>query len=129
MRRALLLVAGCGRLAFDPRSDAGGDARQPDAPPDAPCVWSPFATPAALPGPIQSPADDWCPTPTIGGLQIFMHSYRAGSFGQLFFATRASTSDAFGAASNVTELTTGTSQQFDPTLTGDGLRIIYADSQ
>jgi hypothetical protein len=134
VRRALLLLAACGRFGFGPHGDAAGDVlgdtgKQPDTPPDAPCVWSAFSTPTALPPAVQSAADDWCPTPTADGLQLFMHTYRAGSFAELFVASRSSTTAAFGAATNVAELTTGTSQQFNPTLTGDGLHIIYADDK
>jgi hypothetical protein len=124
-----LVVSACGRLAFEPHGDAlvadSDSATGVDAP--IACTWSAFSTPAALPGPVQSPVDDWCPTPTVGGLQIFMHTYRASTHGQLFSATRTATNLPFGMATNVAELTTGTSQQFDPTLTGDGLDIIYSD--
>jgi Tol biopolymer transport system component len=133
VRGALLLLAACGRFGFGPQGDAAGDTagdgKQPDAPPDAPCAWSAFSTPTALPPAVQSAVDDWCPTPTADGLQLFMHTYRGGSFAQLWFAKRTSTTSAFGGAAQVTELTTGTSQQFNPTLTGDGLHLIYSDDK
>ena len=124
-----MIAAGCGRVAFDPHGDAGS-AGSADAARDAapPCTWTAFSAPARLPGPIQSAIDDWLPTPTDGGLEMFMHTYRAGTLAEIWAASRPATNVDFGAASQVSELTTGTSQQFDPTLTGDALRIIYADN-
>jgi hypothetical protein len=118
-----LVLAGCGRIAFDARGDASVDAA------GACTAWTPFSTPAALPGPIQSPIDDWDPTPSMGELLLYFHSYRGGVNAALYFASRAATTDAFSAATIVTELTTGTSQQFAPTLTGDALDIVYCDDQ
>ncbi|MDB4953559.1 MAG: outer membrane protein OmpA family [Myxococcales bacterium] len=121
MRLAICLVcAGCGRVGFD-TSDA-------PAAPDAHCTWSAFSTPAALPGPVQSGADDWSPSPTAGGTQIYFYTYRTTAFGKIYRAVRASVADPFGVATPVTELDNPTSDQFSPTATSDNLLLIYADA-
>ncbi|HUJ61778.1 MAG TPA: hypothetical protein VLX92_24910 [Kofleriaceae bacterium] len=119
---ALVLAAGCGRLGFDPHAgDARGDAPAGDA---VVCTWS---TPIALPGPIQSTDDDWAPTPTRGGLQLYFFSFRTGGVGgaDLWYATRQSVTAEFGAAADVTQLDT-TDDERSPTLTDDGLDILFA---
>jgi len=116
----LVVAAGCGRIDFDLRSDGGT--------PDAPCTWSAFSAPAPLPGPVQSPIDDWIPTPTAGGLQLFMHTYRSMPRADIWTASRSSTTATWSAASEVLELVSP-GQLFSPTLTDDGLRMILADSR
>lgn len=116
----LLLLAGCGRLAFETRVDAS-------AADTAACTWTAFSSPSALPGAIQSAVDDWSPTPSDGGLLMYMHTYRASARAQIWVASRAAITDTFPAPKEVTELANG-AQQFNPTLTADALRIVYGDS-
>ena len=125
MRAWLLVVAGCGRVGFD--ALAAGDAA-PDAAPDASCQLGRFSPPTALPGPIQSQVDDWIPTPTVGETQIYFHAYRGTQVAELWFATRASTDVPFDPATNLTATNEPGVQQFSPTLTDDGLVLIYARS-
>ena len=119
-----LAVAGCGHIGFAPHAVAdGGGGPRDGASVDAACTWSPWSIPTVLPGPINSPADDWTPTPTRGGLELFFYSYRGGG-ADIYHATRASIADAFGAASAVTELST-TSEDRATTLSADALDIIF----
>ena len=116
VRVALLVAAGCGRLAFDQRAaDAslgdGADARA--------CTWSAFSAPLQLPAIVQSGADDWFPTPSLGSLLFY--SYRGTSYGQIFEAAR----DPLGTPAIHGELSQGTFDIKWPTLTNDGLTIIY----
>jgi WD40-like Beta Propeller Repeat len=113
-------AAGCGRFWFDPVPD-GPDAVQCTA-------WSPFSAPVVLPGPVLSAVDDWTPSPTRGELEIYFHSYRDSVEAQLYRGTRQQISDPFGAATLVVETDTASGQQFSPTLTADGLLLVYADS-
>src|SRR5262245_29431117 len=99
-----------------------------DAAPDAACVWGTFSAPVALPGPVQSAVDDWIPTPTVGETQVFFHGYRGTQLAELWFATRASTSVPFDAATNLAATNSAGVQQFAPTLTDDGLVLIYGNS-
>src|SRR5262249_23496147 len=87
-----------------------------------------FGTPVALPGPVQSAVDDWCPAPTVGETQVFFHAYRGTALAKLWFATRASTTVPFDAAMSLTATDNPMRQEFAPTLTDDGLVLIYAES-
>ncbi|MGE5186348.1 MAG: hypothetical protein ACM31C_30040 [Acidobacteriota bacterium] len=115
----LVLVA-CGRVGFDSRPrDAASDA--------APCTWSALSAPQKLPAVVQSTDDDWTPTPTRGGLDLYFYSYRPGGVGgaDLWHAQRATLADSFAAPAPVSELDT-TSNEGTPTLTADGLVILFA---
>jgi len=112
-------LAGCGRLDF------GAIEVAHDATADA-CTLGAFSTPTLLPGPVQSPADDWYPTPTLGETQLYFHSYRTGSLGaDLWYATRADPASPFGTPIRIVELAT-TDNENQPTLTEDALDLIYA---
>ena len=100
------LICGCGRVGFDA-------ARVSDAQPDtsafdAGCTWTPFSAPVLIPGPVQSPSDDWFPTPARGELELYFYSY-IGAVGdaEVVRATRPDTASAFSVASRVTELASG----------------------
>jgi len=119
MRVALVAcaLAGCGRFDFDTAArDATADA----------CTLGAFTPPTELPGPIQSPDDDWYPTPTLGETQLYFHSYRTGSLGaDLWYATRADIASPFDTPIRIVELAT-TDDENMPTLTEDALDLIYA---
>jgi Tol biopolymer transport system component len=115
----LLALAACGRLHFDALGDGA-------APPDAaPCTtWSPFSAPVALPGPVNSPADDWAPTPAAGELELYFYSFRASSHANLFRATRTTLAEQFDAGTALAELDNNANAG-TPTVTADDLDIIY----
>ena len=110
----VLALAGCGRIAFDLVPPTDGTA----------CTWTAFSTPTALPGPVQSTEDDWAPTPTLGGLELFFYSYSNTTNAEIYDATRPSLADAFGAPVAVTELNT-TDDAGGTTLTDDADDIIF----
>lgn len=125
---AWVAVLGCGRLDFDARS-ASGDATTSDAQhfDVAPACtnFGPFAPPAMLA--VQTPNDDWMATPTRGGLELFW--YMCDTSGcHLMHASRASLADPFGAPAQLTELAVG-SNQVAPSLTADGLMIVFASDR
>jgi len=108
-----LVLGACGRIAFDP------------APPPDACTFGAFSPPARLAGPIQSTQDDWGPTPTRGGLELFFYSFRTGSVaGDLYHATRPSLDADFSAALRVDELASDVDDG-SPTLTDDGLVLAF----
>lgn len=107
-----LALAACGRVGFDARQDAA-------APPDAACTWSAFSAPQKLPAVVQSAADDWFPTPTLG--ELYFYSYPTGH-AEIYHAP----SNPYGAAAEVVALEQGTNDVKWPTLTGDALVIVYA---
>lgn len=119
---AWLALPACGRFDFAPRAAAA------DAPAaDAPCTWGPFATPVALVGDgLQSGADDWAPTPTLGGLGLYFYSYREGASPKIFHAERSSTTAPFDPPIYAMDLAVGTgSGQRASTLTADALDILF----
>jgi hypothetical protein len=111
------LLAGCGRLAFDPAPAVG------DATPTA-CSWGPFAAPVELSGPLQTSGDDWFPTPTADELELFYYDFVGGNGdSEIVRATRASTTDLFSPPVVVTELNSAVLDSA-PTITDDKLDII-----
>ena len=120
MRRAVVLLAvctgGCGRLGFEAAADA---TRDPDA-----AVFGPWSAAQPLTA-LNTPEDDSDPELRADGLELFFHSSRSGNY-DLYAARRASTSDAFAAPTPVAELNTA-ADELGPTLTGDGLTILFGD--
>jgi hypothetical protein len=108
----VIALAGCGRIAFD------------DLAPDSACTWTAFSTPAPLPGPVQSAQDDWEPTPTLGGLELYFYSFRNGSNADIYVATRPSLAGAFNAPVAETELNT-IADEGSTTLTDDADDVIF----
>jgi len=113
---ALLVLAACGRIGFD------GIAV--DSAPDAGCTFGPFSSPTLLPAVLQSTDDDWAATPTLGGSDIYMFSFRVGSAGgsDIWHATQAN--GTFGMPVRVAELDT-TGNETAMTLTDDALDIVF----
>lgn len=115
---ALIVLAGCGRLSFDP---AVTDASTSN---DGSCAWGPFSAPTVLPGPVQSTADDWFPTPTADELELYFYRFTGASGdGEVVRATRATRNDPFSAANPVTELNT-TSEEGSVAISDDGLYLV-----
>ncbi|HEX3760869.1 MAG TPA: hypothetical protein VHW23_19360 [Kofleriaceae bacterium] len=81
------------------------------------------------PGQVNGSSDDWGPAPSVGETQVFFNSYRSGPAAKLWFSTRAAKTDPFGAAAPVTPTDVQGAEQICPTLTEDGLELIYADNQ
>ena len=110
-----VLLIGCGRIGFDPHSS--------DAPPA--CTLGDFGAPVRLAGPVNSSSDDWNGTPARGGLDLFMHSFRAGGQAAApWEARRASTSDPFDTPVLIAELDTA-GMDAEPTPTEDGLTLVF----
>lgn len=140
----VVAIAGCGRIAFDPLSspgdassaDASNDAPASDAGVDAPMVPPDAASDAApLPdapfGPpvlvteLSSPAFDDDPTLTDDQLEIFFASNRVGGrSGDLWTATRPSTSDPWNAPIPIEALNTTTNDAC-PSISPDGLTLFF----
>jgi hypothetical protein len=124
---AAVLASACGRIAFDAAAVDAQDGDGADA--DAACAWGPFGAPVRLLGPVLAVGtDDWFPTPTRGELEIFFHSYRAGSLdAALWHATRTTTADLFGTPVRIVELDEAGGDSM-PTLSEDGLVLVFARS-
>lgn len=109
----LLALGGCGRIDFDPASDAA-------------CAFGPFSAPVLAPGPIQTSGADWYPTPTADGLALYFYNFNilSGDF-YIVAATRANTTDEFSAQRDLPELDTAMDEKA-PTLTADERSIVFA---
>src|SRR5688500_14371148 len=118
MRVGLVLLVGCGRIAFDARSDTATG----DTPLGA---WSP-----PMPVTFNSALGDDDPSLTADQLQIFFASSRLGGVGgeDIWFATRNDVSEPFGTPVNVTELN---SDEFEatPKLSLGGLTLYFASQR
>lgn len=116
----LLAVTGCGRVAFD--DVIVGDAAV------SPCFGEAFgaAQPVAN---VNTLVDDWSGAPTLGGAQLFLHSDRPSALGGTnIFVAEGTEPDAYGVPVLVAEVST-MRDEFEPTLSADGLDMILASDQ
>lgn len=112
-----LVLAGCGRVGFD---TYGGTA---DA---TSCTGATFGPPVRLAGPVQTPVDDWFPTPALGQTVLFLHTFGGSAQGAaLWFAVRPDRSSEFGPPTLVSELDTANDEK-SPSVTEDGLELVFA---
>ena len=124
---AILAATGCGRLEFDRRDGAPDDAPPAaDARPPLCLAWGPFSAPARLAGPINTLTDEWEPAPLPGGTVLYYEAY-LGTL-DLLVATRPDTTADFAAGNVITELSTANFDERSPTLTDDGLILLYASN-
>lgn len=124
----LLLAASCGRIQFDARNDAAGDAAAVDATPSC-STWSAFSAPAHIVE-LGSTSDDWDPSLTADGLLVMFYSQRADTLGafDLYEASRPSLTQPFGAAVHRPELC---SASFDaaPHISPAGTTVVFASQR
>lgn len=114
MRLAILAaITGCGRTGFDAVSDGA------IVHPDAACHWS---TPQKLPAIVQSSEDDWYPTPTLAGAEVFFYSYRTNPASAFIYHVPT---NPYGPPIEHTELEAASPQQKFPALPDDALEIFY----
>lgn len=115
----LIVAAGCGRVAFDARTDASTV--------DGACTeWGPFSTPIKLSEPPNTPdLADWHPWITANGLSLYMHQVSFTVQADIVKAARSATDQPFGAATVVSEVSSPM-RDADPTLTADERVIVFA---
>lgn len=127
MWRAILLLAGCGRLGFDAREDAAVDAIDRCALESQPL--GAFGQPVAMAfdSPTKSEDD---PCPSDDGLELFFTSDRAGTLGQadMWRVRRAGTDEAWGPVEHVIELSSVDNEN-TPTLMPDGLTMYFVSTR
>jgi len=111
-------------VALDAAGDAGADA---DAAAPACDLDASFGAPVALTT-LNTSADENHPRLLPGELTVFFQRIVTNDGFDLFTATRASTSDPFGAPAPITELNT-TSNDADLFVTTDGLRAYFASDR
>lgn len=125
----MFVMAGCGRLGFDPvashvAADAGADALAvPRCDPA-----KPFGAPIALAA-LSSPSSEIGIEATDDALDGVLWSDRSG-VDRIYEVTRASPTDAFAAPQLVPNLgsVTGVPDR-DPALTGDGLTLVFTSQR
>jgi hypothetical protein len=126
------LLAGCGRIAFDPigddaRRDGDGSLVNDDA--ATPCTtgFGPWSNLTHIGAANASTGyNEWQPTIHPNGLLLVFESDRPEGSG-LYLMTRSSTSDAFGPARELTELYGAGTQDggVSPVWSPDGTRLYY----
>lgn len=135
MYMALIVVA-CGRIDFAPRDGSvqtptdTGDL-EPDAGDVVPlCNGGPFGPPTVLPGPIQSPVDDWTPAISTSNLTLVFYSQRVSVPGapDIWISTRASDTAQFPAGVVLAEVSSSASDH-NPHLTADELELVLTSNR
>jgi Tol biopolymer transport system component len=91
---------------------------------DAACVLGPWSAPEQQVA-LSSPQTDWAPALSSDGLEIVYLSNRTGNF-DLYYASRASTSDPFGPATRMSQSST-TIAEGSPAF-ADDLTLFYDNS-
>src|SRR5262245_59919079 len=131
MRAAILLLCGCGRLAFDPSERASADATRDGELTDG-------ALPACQPtGPYNNPVrlasvsddvlDDFAPRRSTDGLTLALEGGPPGgpiAQVDIWIAERPDRASPFPPAVPITAINT-TSAERNPSLTGDGLTLFF----
>jgi Tol biopolymer transport system component len=125
--RLLVTLAACGRAAFAPLDDA--PRADTPTPLDAQPTLGPWSAPTLV-GELASPSADDDPTLTDDQLEIYFNSNRAGGLGNsdIWMATRSTTTDPFGAITNVAELNS-IDLDSTPEVSGDGLTIYFSSTR
>jgi hypothetical protein len=121
-RAALLFLAGCGRLAFDPVADAGtspGDA--------APCDRdAPYGAPSPVAGVSSPTAYEATMRLSVDELRGYLWNNDSGV--NLAFATRPDASAPF-AVSPLAELNTAQYNEFEPTVSDDERVLVFMSNR
>jgi eukaryotic-like serine/threonine-protein kinase len=90
-----------------------------------------WGTPANLGAPVNTASDDWSPSITGDGLELYFTSNRPGGYGawDLWVTTRASLSDNWGAPANLGPTINTAAQENWPGISPDGLLLVFASSR
>ena len=117
---AMMVLAGCGRVDFDPR--IADTMVTCDA-------WGPFGAPVRLADAVQSPVDDWGAAAAGDGLELVFYSFRTGSIGDadVYDSVRPSIQDPWPAATAIAAIETA-GREADPSMTADRLELIYSET-
>ncbi len=118
----LLLVAGCGRIAFDAGSPDGGST--------AACArFGPWSTPVQATT-VSSARNEFGPALSADGLEVVFHRDRGSGSGgyDLFRATRPDRASDFGDPVPLTDLSSPQNEE-NATLSADGLTIYFTSDR
>ena len=128
----LVVLSGCGRVGFS----SARDDISPDANTDADtnvvidatavCAFGPWGDAANLTA-LNTTANDWSPTLSDDGLELIWETTRTGNQ-DLFGSVRASTSDPFAMATELTVLNTPQAES-SPSLSRDRLTLYFSSNR
>jgi Tol biopolymer transport system component len=92
---------------------------------------APFKEPARLDAPVNSNSDDTSPAFSADGLTLLIASDRPGGHGDhdLWTCTRLSVDESFGEPINLGSTVNSTKLDSSPTLSGDGLTLIFQSAR
>lgn len=90
-----------------------------------------FGIPINLGPPINGPSNDWCPSISADGLELYFDSNRFGGFGgfDIWIATRATTEDNWGEPVNLGPMVNGPGFEQAPRISADGLSLFYGSNR
>jgi Tol biopolymer transport system component len=114
---AAVMLVGCGRIFFDPLSDASAPA----------CTFGPFTSPVNLGPTINSVAEEYAPALRADGLELVFESTRGGGR-HLFAATRGSMSESFGLVVPLSVLNS-TATDADAAFQSDSLTLYFVSTR
>lgn len=127
MRRVVVALAltGCGRVAFDPLTDASTTTSDAVDAPAVVCTGA-FDNVQLVPT-INTPQLDWAPEESADGLTLYFGSNRSGD-PELYRSTRASVAASWGMPTVITELVANGDEEDNPTVSPDETELIYGRS-
>lgn len=115
----LVVFGACGRIAFDPRSDAG------DGTGDSSTASCPFGNPQPASIFNNAGALDWAPHESKDGRTLYFGTQRVSGNTELYRSKRATTSDPWPAPVHITELMTASDEEDNPAPSDDELEMYF----
>jgi serine/threonine protein kinase len=90
-----------------------------------------FGTPTNLGPPLNSPFDDWNPSISVDGLELYFDSDRSGGFGgfDIWIATRATKDETWGEPVNLGPMVNGPYFEQAPRISADGLSLFFGSAR
>ncbi|HEX5058678.1 MAG TPA: hypothetical protein VFV99_04920 [Kofleriaceae bacterium] len=114
----------CGRFGFVDAPDGAIDV--PNVIDASTCFGKPFGAAQPVAMIHQAGYDDWGGSPTANGSELYFHSFRPAALaGANIFVAKGTAPNSYGIPELVMELSTG-GAEFQPTVTADGLDVIFA---
>jgi len=90
-----------------------------------------FGTPTNLGPPVNSSSDDWDPSISADGLELYFDSNRSGGFGDydIWIAERVTTDDTWGEPENLGPMINGSGWEQAPRISADGLSLFFSSNR
>ena len=90
-----------------------------------------FGIPTNLGPPVNSSSNDWCPSISADGLELYFDSNRSGGFGgfDIWIATRATKDETWGEPVNLGPMVNGPDFEQAPRISTDGLSLFFGSDR